>query len=333
MKMMTIDFDRLYSSLAETFAGQQKRVDVESPLGIYYGISPDRHLRLAFRSTVDPPKIESTQLLLVTQGEESHNVYWSCFDLLSQDAQAAYFAFCENLVEAVRISSSEAEALSRLKTDISAEFVEAGTVYYSQDEKTCYLDPALFKKNATRKASREIIQGLYGELYFLNSYMIDKYGQTEAINAWGGPDATSKDFAINTDWYEVKTIGVSSPCVQISSLAQLSSDIPGRLVVVRAERMADEFSNGLSCISELMAAILSKIDDETAESVFISKVSGYGIDISDTVFATKFDVKSVNLFCVENDFPRITVDKIPYPEITNVSYEISVAAISRFLEE
>ena len=314
MKMMTIDFDRLYSSLAGTFAGQQKRVDVESPLGIYYGISPDRHLRLAFRSTVDPPKIESTQLLLVTQGEESHNVYWSCFDLLSQDAQAAYFAFCENLVEAVRISSSEAEALSRLKRR--------------------YLSwKALFKKNATRKASREIIQGLYGELYFLNSYMIDKYGQTEAINAWGGPDATSKDFAINTDWYEVKTIGVSSPCVQISSLAQLSSDIPGRLVVVRAERMADEFSNGLSCISELMAAILSKIDDETAESVFISKVSGYGIDISDTVFATKFDVKSVNLFCVENDFPRITVDKIPYPEITNVSYEISVAAISRFLEE
>lgn len=312
--MTTIEFEQLYKSITEQFAGNQKRIDVNSAIGAYYGMSPDGYLRLAFRSSVNPPKIESTKLLRVTQGEEAPAVFWSCFDLLSHDAHAAFFAFCQNLVEAVSETDDEIVALSKLKKR-----------YISWK--------ALFRNTAKKTLTKDVIQGLFGELYFLNDFMIGKYGVAEAIKSWGGPDMTSKDFAINTEWFEVKTIGVTTPCVTISSVAQLSSSYPGKLAVVRVEQMADEFTNGCSSISELITAILGKINDETVEGIFVNKVSSYGVPVLDEAFAMKFDVKSFSQYQVTDDFPRITIEKVPFPEISNVSYEISVSAIARFLEE
>lgn len=309
-----IDFEKLYRAVTEHFSGNQKKLDVESPLGVYYGVTPEGYLRLAFRSTIQSTKVESTKLLKVTQGEESRDVYWTCFDLLSNDAKSAFFAFCQNLVEAICEVRDEVAALSKLRKR-----------YISWK--------ALFKKSITHSVPKELIQGLFGELYFLNNYMIEKYGGIASVLAWGGPDKTSKDFAINSEWYEVKTIGVTSPCVKISSLAQLSSHDPGKLIIIRAEQMPLEYSNGLSSISELMSCILAKLTDETAEGIFIDKVSAYVIDSSDEAFAIKFDVKSEGHYNVVSGFPRITIDDVPYPEISNVSYEIAVGAIDRFLEE
>ena len=234
--------------------------------------------------------------------------------MLSQDAKSAFYAFCQNLAEAITESKDEHQALERLKKR-----------YISWK--------ALFKKNPSQTLSREVVQGLFGELFFLNSYMTENYGVKEAVMSWGGPDSTSKDFAVGTDWFEIKTIGVSTPCVRISSLAQLSSSTDGRLVVIHTEHMPAEYSNGQSCISELISSILSKLEDETIEGILISKISSYGVGITDDSFAMKFDVKSIGKYLVSTGFPRITTDDVPFPEINNVSYEISVAAINRFLEE
>ena len=73
--------------------------------------------------------------------------------------------------------------------------------------------------------------------------------------------------------------------------------------------------------------------DEAIENIFSSKVASYGITISDSAFSTKFDVKDLKVYCVTDGFPRITINEIPYPEISNISYDISIAAIKRFAEE
>lgn len=311
---MRIDFESLYGSLTGQFVGNQKRINISSALAVYYGISGDNYLRLAFRSSVVPPKLESTQLLRVEQGKEGDNIYWTCFDLLSHEARAAFFAFCQNMVEVVVETETEKQALNRLKK----RFISW---------------KALFKKKSTKAISVELIQGLFGELYFLNNYMAEKYGITSAVSAWGGPESTSKDFAIGTDWYEIKTIGTSAACVKISSLAQLSSDMPGVLAILRAERMPNEFSNGQSSIAEMISIILEQTDDEAVESMLLSKIALYGISVTDESFAMKFDIKSLKRYSVKNGFPRITISDVPYTEINNVSYEISVAAINQFLED
>lgn len=313
-KMISIDFEKLFSEAISTGIGSQKLLDIKSVIKIYYGLNNDGCYRLAFCSTIKAPKIESTKQISVTQGTEAPGICWTNFDLLKQDASAAFFAFCQNLVEAVINAEDESTALSKLKKRY-----------------ICW--KTMFKNEPKSSLSKETIQGLFGELYYLDTYMIDVFGCKLAIEGWGGPDATSKDFVVNNDWHEVKTIGVSSSVVKISSLAQLSSTVPGHLVIIRVETMPAGFSNGKSSVLELISLLLSQIDDESLENLLLSKVSSYGLSLENEEVELKFDVKSVNKYNVSNDFPRISIENNNFPEIANATYEISVAGIQRFLEE
>lgn len=312
--MTTIDIEKIYSSLTEQFSGSQKRIDIVSPLGVYYGLSKDGSLRLSFRSKDSSPKMESTKLLRVTQGLENPGVYWTCFDLTNSDAKRVFCSFCINLIESVEKAGSEADALVKLK-------------------KRFIIWKSLFKKEATGQTSWETIQGLYGELYFLKKWLLKRYDAQICIMAWSGPDAASKDFSIETGWFEVKTIGANTDRIHISSLAQLSSNNPGKLAVIRVEKMSPEFSNGESSILELFNSILQILSDEGLEDIFTNKVSSYGIDLADAAFSAKYDIKSMKLYNVVDGFPRITIETVPYAEISNVSYDISVGSIKRFLED
>jgi hypothetical protein len=111
---MMVNFEQIFSDLANELSGNQKRLPVKSALGVYYGLSKEGNLRLAFLSVLPAPKLESTKLLKVTQGAESERVYWTCFDLLQHDAQKVFFTFCENLIEAVTGITDEQKALQNL---------------------------------------------------------------------------------------------------------------------------------------------------------------------------------------------------------------------------
>ena len=309
-----INFEQVFSSLADELAGNQKRLTVNSALGVYYGLSKDGNLRLAFLSVAPAPKMESTKLLKVTQGAESEKVYWTCFDLLQQDAQKVFYTFCENLVEAVTGIADEQKALQQLK-------------------KRYITWKTMFKRGSQNNVSAEVLQGLFGELYFLKKYMLKKYEPAIAIQAWSGPDGRSKDFAVETEWYEIKTIGANSPNVRISSLAQLSSEHNGHLVVLRTERMSDQFDNGEACVHDLFKYILSVINDETAEGIFLSKLSSFGYDISDESYTAKFDVKSMTSYKVSADFPRITEKDIQRIEICDVGYSLILNALKPYVED
>lgn len=311
---MTINFEEYYKSLTQQSSGNQRKIPVNAPVGVFYGLSSEGYLRLSILSLYGGPKMESTRQLRVTQGEESQGVYWTCFDLLNKEAEPVFYSFCSNLLEAIEGASDEHDALNRLK------------IRY-------IIWKSLFKKESTGNVPFEIVQGLFGELYFMKKYMFGKHGIPASVRAWSGPEALSKDYAIGKDWYEVKTVGANSSYVHISSAAQLSSDVPGHLVVIRVERMASEFSNGESCILELFESILQSASAETIENIFSAKVASYGINISDPAFSAKFDVKDLKIYSVTDGFPRITINRIPYPEITNVSYDISIAAIKRFAED
>lgn len=315
VKMMAkTNIEEIYNSLTNELTGNQKRMPVNSALGIYYGISHDGFLRLAFMSVSPGPKIESTKMLRVTQGEESKTVYWTCFDLLQPDAKKVFFTFCENLIEAVTDIADEQKALASLK-------------------KRYITWKTMFKRDSGRTISRESLQGLYGELYFLKKYMLHKYTPVIAIPAWSGPDSKSKDFAAGDEWYEVKTPGANAVTVRISSLTQLSSENPGHLVIVKVESMSDQFDNGEACVGDLFKYILDQINDETLEGIFLSKLSTYGFDASDESFMAKFDVKSMNLYKVDNNFPRLIESDVPHVEICDVTYSLIINSLKPYLEE
>ena len=312
MKMMN-NFELMYNTLTSELSGNQKKIDVRSALKVYYGLSKDGYYRIAFMSTMVAPKIESTKTLRVTQGQESKNTYWTCFDLLQNDAKKVFFAFCDNLIEAVTNVCDEQNALNTLK-------------------KRYITWKSMFKRSSEHKISREILQGLYGELYFLKNYLLNKYTTEVAIQSWSGPDFKSKDFAVGDEWYEVKTPGANATTVRISSLTQLSSATPGHLVIVKVESMSDQFNNGEASVGDLFKYILGKINDETLEGIFLSKLSAYGFDASDESFMAKFDVKSLNLYKVDANFPRITEENVPHVEISDVTYSLIINSLKPYLE-
>ena len=309
-----IDFQGIYRSLADQMTGNQKKIPVDSCLEVFFGYSFDGNLRLSFMSKSTPPVIESTTILHVVQGRENINTYWTSFDLLNADLKEAYFSFCENMIESITEVKDESAGLNLLKR----RFITW---------------KKLFQKVSGQDVSREKLMGALGELIVLKDLVAPKYGIQTAIQAWGGPDMQSKDFTLNDTWYEVKTIGANADSIHISSLTQLSSNIVGHLVTVRAEAVSSEFGGKSSAVIDVIKEILLAVSDESIENLFIRKVQGLGIDVFGKEITYRFDIKSVKLYRVDDTFPRITEKNVPHPEITDVHYTISSAAISRFAEE
>jgi hypothetical protein len=292
--------------------GSQKLIEVDSALKVYYGISNEGHPRLSFLSTVAPPKMDSTKLLKVVQGKETERVYWTNYDLLESTAKQVFYSFCSDLVNAVDRIADEKRALVYLKNRF-------------------HIWKTLFKKgNAV--ISAELIKGLFGELYFLDNTLAEKYGINDAVKSWSGTDGTAKDFSKDSDWFEIKAVSASSVSVKVSSVSQLSAEIPGHLVIIKLESMSPVFANGKSSIGEVFNSILQKIDIDETKELFISKIQTYGINLTDDCCAEKFNVTSVQSYLVGEDFPRILETDIKHKEICKVSYELIINSLEWFRE-
>lgn len=309
-----INFYEIYDSLSQQTLGSQKKLPLNSVLEVFFGYNFDGNLRLSFLSKTSPPAIESTKILHVVQGREHANTYWTSFDLLNIELREAYFGFCENIIDSVTGISDEVTALAMLRRRFTTW-------------------KALFKKPTDNKLSKEKLLGYFGELVTLKNVVAPKYGFSNAIKAWGGPDMHSKDFTIDSTWYEVKTIGANADLVHISSLTQLSSDYAGHLIVVRVEMVSPQFAGQDTSLIEVIKSIILQIPDEVTENLFIQKIQAAGIDITGSEFGDKYDTKSITSYMVNEGFPRITTRDVPYSEISRVEYSISVAAISRFAED
>lgn len=304
------NFEAMFSGLEKGIFNNQKKVMSDSFIKVYYGITKDGFIRLSFLSLSKPPKIDSTKMLRVVQGEEGDGNYWTCFDLLNHEFKKIFYMLCDDITNSIQKLESEQKELNTIKDRFSIWKI-------------------MFKK-VSCSLSNEKEQGLFGELYFLDKYMIPKYGIDNSINAWTGPLGYSKDFSINETWYEIKTIGVNSTCINISSLTQLSSDIPGILTIIRVEKMSEEYNNVSCSISQVFNNILSHIRDVELQEKFISKVLDYGFNPETDFKKSKFNISNISFYKVENGFPRLTEKDVKFQEINNITYEIIIKTIEKF---
>ena len=309
--MMGSNIDFL--SLLQQPNGEQKRLDIESSISIYFGYSQEGFIRLSFLSTIKPFKVESTANLLVSYNDDPTGTFWSHFDLVERNQEIVFLSFVNNLIESAAYCITEEQALRAIKQ----RFITWKT---------------LFKKNVVTSLPNTIVQGVYGELLFLYNYMIPHYGVEHSIMAWAGPEGKSKDFAIDDCWFEIKTIGANTSKVHISSLSQLSSEYPGKLVVIKVEALADQYDGDSSCIADLFEKIKDKIKSEAVENVFYSKLALTGVMQSSEAMNLKFKQKEEYHYIVDEAFPKITEKTKPYHEICDVEYDLSLHALDKYLE-
>ncbi len=306
-----IDFYNNFINLNRSIKDNQKLINLDGVVKVYYGVNSEGLYRLAFLSSTSSNIRTSTKNIQVVAGPSKNN-YWTCFDLKVDHLLPVFSIFCEDLAMCVISEKNENVALSNLKSRFNTWL-------------------ALFKKTRL-SLSIDKAKGLFGELYFLNSYLIDKYGVFDAIKAWSGPENYNKDFSIDSTWYELKTISSNSPIVKISSIQQLDSDKTGYLVIIKTEEMSESYKSDNSNINKLCQSIISKISDPDLKDVFLKKVSDAGYDFSDDLGNKNYSVKAEELYKVSDDFPVMKLADINSDAINNVSYELILKFIEKYKE-
>ena len=300
-----------FNSLNRNIKNTQYLIDTKGVVKAYYGVSVDGFFRLAFLSSKSSGIKDMTKNIAVVQGNSNEENYWTCFDLKNDDLISVFCSFGEDLICSVCNEYNETTALTKLRLRYSTWL-------------------ALFRKTRT-PLSPEKAKGLFGELYFLKNVMLKKYDIDKTINSWSDPDYLVKDFAVDDYWYEIKTISCSGTVVKISSLQQLSSDIEGKLVVIKVEEMADAYKGKDSSINELVQYVIAEIESNDTKDMFLDKLANIGYDFSDELGNKKYNVANLEYYLVDDKFPALRETDIKSEAINNVGYELILKLLIDYL--
>ena len=308
---MTINIKGLFGSIPKDILGNQKKIEIKSPLKIYYGLSREGLYRVSFLSSVRPYSIDSTKLIRVTQLNESEDVYWTCFDLVDFNAEESYYSLIEDLISSFKDCTDEASSLKAIRNRFLVWKKMLGRV-------------------STNGMSEEKARGLFGELFFLKNFIFEKYGQSDGLKSWGGPEGNPKDFTIGEYWYEIKTIGSSANMVIISSITQLDSEHEGQLALIRIEKMSSATNDSESSVENLVTLILEELDDLNLKELFLSKLEKEKYSPIDESCKMKFKAHGITRYIVNDDFPKMRASDIKHVEITDVTYSLFVNALEKY---
>lgn len=284
---------------------QYLRVSDTHPLELYLGINEDGNYTLRFNGIFSQIKILGNDLLKIKQIRMS-NYNSLLFSFNSQENVSLFYHFCEDIIN---------KTSDYCGNNPYAEIVNR----YNQWKKMFY--------GVTSTLSEPQIIGLIGELYFLNHFAITKYGETEALNGWSGPEPTHKDFSYGNGWYEIKAINNHKSSVTISSLEQLDSENDGRLIVVILEKMSPSF-NGIS-LNKFAKEILDSLSFEDSKDIFIAKLKQAGYSYNEVYDNFVYNFVSIKQYIVSNDFPRLRIAELP-KGVVEVKYEIELSQIEKY---
>ena len=286
-------------------------VDLDKKLPLYYGIDGKGRFSLCYYSNQPSKDLSGTKVLDIVSGLVSSGQYATFMSLSDKNYQSAFFSLCDDIIAVLN--------------DIPDN--ESGYVAFVQRIRTW---KAMFARNFGKLSDREI-QGLYGELFFMDNYMFRKYGKEKAILAWGGPQGLPKDFSIGLDWYEVKCISASKEKVAISSIQQLESENPGSLVVIKVESEPEGFDNGVATLNQLYKKIYRELSScPDSQDMFVDCLTKKGFYPDEEYNRHRFSVASMVFYLVDERFPRITIPEENRQAFGQIAYELMLNSISEF---
>jgi len=190
---------------------------------------------------------------------------------------------------------------------------------------------ALFAINPRGVLTFEACKGLFGELLFFKQSIVSRALDFTAVTkAWVGPDGGRQDFQFPDICVEIKSVSPTADSVKISSLDQLSSDLPITLIVYDLDAVESTAPGGRS-LRELIKEIQAMCSTEDDKISFQRKLLTVGyIDVAfyDSVC---FIVNRARKYSVKGDFPRLDRSTVPR-EIVEAAYSIRLTTLERFVD-
>lgn len=276
------------------------------PYKFYFGKTQNGLFTLEYRGQFNKASLKANGTIDVKTGK-SGNESFVWFSLLNNNLFDTFVIFCCDLIECTSIAIDAQEGYEKICNR-----------YY------------VWKKMFSNKKillGEEQIKGLIGELLFLKDEMFPLYGYTKSLQSWSGQSKAKKDFSVNDDWYEIKTIDIGKPSVCISSLEQLESDTDGQLCVYQLEKMSETY-DGIT-LNKLFNEIVNLLNLQIDMDIFtdIMLTSGYTYDSEyDTIV---YELRQVDKYRVDNQFPKLSHNNVS-SAIIKARYEIALSEIENF---
>lgn len=156
------------------------------------------------------------------------------------------------------------------------------------------------------KLSKESIIGLFGELWFLSTWLVPRYG-TDIVEAWRGPFGSRHDFEFPGKSIEVKTtISPRGRIHHINGLDQLEPPMDGSLYLFSL-RLNEESGAADSLLSIIESCSQQLSEDANSLSLFETALINVGYSPLQAMEYSllRFRVIEETLFDVREGFPRI----------------------------
>jgi hypothetical protein len=195
---------------------------------------------------------------------------------------------------------------------------------------------AFFEKNLKSKLNKEQVQGLFGELFFLNLLIEESESSNidKILNSWRGPFGDTKDFMFDSKCVEVKSKLDSRSFIKISSEFQLDEEAGKSLELLVVSLLID-IEKGNS-INDLFNEIIEKVKDREGNTYLFYHALNQIVESTESLSQynnLRFIVsKTENFEVKEGIFPKLSRSNI-YNSINNLRYDLEITDLNQFLIE
>lgn len=237
--------------------------------------------------------------------EESHKGrYLILISLLDNSLSSIFAVLSEDLFNTVFLLESESEFIRSLQN----RFIKWKELF-------------ILARSSGLSPEKQL--GLFGEIFFLKKLIKQTHQIKDCLTIWIGPDNGIRDFEKDNCAIEVKTTKThNQQKIHINSERQLDTRLLDDLFLFHLsveQRNSEEFS-----LNTLVDEIVSMIGDNViCQNLFKLKLInvGYFEHHRNQYQNTSFLIRDEELFCVNDDFPRIE-EKDLMKGVGDVKYSI-----------
>jgi hypothetical protein len=284
-------------------------LDAEHPLRLYIGREMAGDFLFLLVDREKPPAMKSMRSVQINSSQRSDG-HWSLVLRLVQPELVGLFALlCEDLVS----SSSHLPRGS------------SGMKFFSRRLANWR---KLLEEGKDGLLGPSEVRGLFGELWVLEQHFLEKFGVNQGVAAWVGPYGADQDFQLPDHAWEVKSIQVDAPAIQVASERQLySSERILRLIVLTLENSIRKEDPSLNAIVDRLRVRLQDFPD--AREALDERLTMAGYMVRREYDAASFRCGTLRAFDVCEGFPRITTEHV-MQGVHDVSYMLALDACSPF---
>lgn len=306
------DLKSLFESISERDVF--KRVDSTHPLDLYVGIDDMARWTMLLICSSRPKHLNSSKMIYGKIGQRKDGRWSVSLSLVDDTYRDMFVLFCSDIIDSSRSIQNK---------DNGTRFIIRR---YEEWKK-------MLANSKGGLLSPEEIKGLLGEMFILDTKLMEQYGAEEAALSWTGPKLAHQDFIIDDTWYEVKTVSTGKDTVNVSSIEQLDCANAGHMIVVFADKTSTTNERLLN-LNMIYYRLLSKLLNDDVKETFSNMLLKYGYyprpEYEDIDYT--FEIKDVQHYHVQEGFPCLRRSGLP-ASVVKAEYNLSLPAIQSYRED